>query len=52
MNTKSLVFCVVTLSLPIASADFLLDFLFDSENEGGTFLRNAGLSPKYMAVQP
>jgi hypothetical protein len=57
LNTRSLVFWVVTLSLPIASADFLLHFLFDpdmkavspkcrtlSEVHGGTTLKTVCLS--------
>jgi hypothetical protein len=38
------------LSLVPASAGLLLDFLYDSEDEGCVFLRNVGLSPIYTAL--
>jgi hypothetical protein len=41
----------MVLSLLPASVGFMLEFLFDLENEGDTFLRNVGLSPIYTSLQ-
>jgi hypothetical protein len=49
---KSTSFWVVPLSLPAASAGFLLGLAFDSEDEGDMFFRNVGLSPNYTALSP
>jgi hypothetical protein len=40
------------LSLPTASAGFLLGILSNPEDEGSIILRNIGLSLDYVAFQP
>jgi hypothetical protein len=43
---------VAQFGLPAAFAGFLRDLFLYTEDGGGTFLRNVGLSPNYMAMQP
>jgi hypothetical protein len=40
------------LSLPPPTAGFFFRLLFDPDDEGNVFLRNAGLSPNYTVLHP